>query len=102
MVLPATAMDYDLVIKNGRVMDPESKIDAVRNVGIKNGRIEAITTADISGKETIDASGHVVAPGFVDLHVHGQDPYSIKILLRDGVTSPLEIELGAYSVDALL
>jgi len=92
------ALDYDLVILNGRVMDPESGLDAVRNIGIKNGRILDITATTIEGEETIDATGHVVAPGFIDLHVHGQDPYAIKLLLRDGVTSPLEIEAGAWPV----
>ena len=90
---------YDLVILNGRVMDPESSLDAVRNVGIKDGQIAVITEAPIQGKETIDAAGHVVAPGFIDLHAHGQGPFDIKTKLRDGVTSPLEIEAGAFPVD---
>lgn len=98
--LPLIAQEFDLVINNGRVMDPETKLDAVRNVGINNGRIEVVTDIPLAGKETIDASGHVVAPGFIDFHMHGQDPYSIKIALRDGVTSPLELEVGAYPVDA--
>jgi hypothetical protein len=99
VVSPASAQSYDLVILNGRVMDPESGLDAVRNIGIKNGRILDITATTIEGEETIDATGHVVAPGFIDLHVHGQDPYAIKLLLRDGVTSPLEIEAGAWPVE---
>jgi len=73
--LPAAAEEYDLVILGGRVMDPESNLDAVRNVGIKGGKIAKVTKRKISGKQTIDATGHVVAPGFIDLHVHGQDPY---------------------------
>ena len=91
--------DLDLVILNGRVMDPETKLDAVRNVGVKDGKIVAVTDEAIEGTETIDASGHVVAPGFIDLHVHGQDPYAVKLLLRDGVTTPLEIEAGAWPVE---
>jgi len=62
---------YDLVISGGRVMDPESKLDAVRNVGIRDGKIASISTASLSGKTTIDAKGLVVAPGFIDLHEHG-------------------------------
>ena len=94
-----TTETYDLVILNGRVMDPESGLDAIRNVGVKDGKISKIAQTEIDGKETIDATGYVVAPGFIDLHIHGQDPYAIKLLLRDGVTSPLEIEFGAYPVE---
>jgi hypothetical protein len=94
-----TAETYDLVILKGRVMDPESGLDAIRNVGVKDGKISNITETKIDGKQTIDAAGYVVAPGFIDLHVHGQDPYALKLFLRDGVTSPLEIEFGAYPVE---
>jgi len=90
---------YDLVVRDGRVMDPESGLDAVRNVGVKDGKIVRITDAEIAGQETIDATGHVVAPGFIDLQSHGQDPYAIKLLLRDGVTSALDVEFGAYPVE---
>ena len=62
---PAWAQDYDLVILNGRVMDPESNFDGVKNVGIKDGKIVAITADAITGTETIDASGHVVSPVLV-------------------------------------
>src|SRR5688572_23106220 len=89
-----TAETYDLAILNGRVMDPESGLDAIRNVGVKAGKISKIAETKLDGKETIDATGYVVAPGFIDLHIHGQDPYAIKLLLRDGVTSALEIEFG--------
>jgi N-acyl-D-aspartate/D-glutamate deacylase len=80
-------------------MDPETKLDAVRNVGIRNGRIEVVTDTDITGKETINASGRVVAPGFIDFHWHGQDPFSLKVGLRSGVTSALELEVGACPVE---
>jgi hypothetical protein len=97
--LPAFALEFDLVISNGRVMDPESGLDAIRNIGVKDGRIAVITGTELTGMKTIDATGHVVAPGFIDLHVHGQDPYATRLMLRDGVTSPLEIEAGAYPIE---
>src|SRR5262245_45283098 len=67
---------YDLVIANGRVMDPESGLDAVRHVGIRAGKIEAISDTPLAGTRVIDATSHVVAPGFVDLHEHGQQEES--------------------------
>src|SRR5882762_6069467 len=71
---PIEAQDtYDAVITNGRVMDPESGLDAVRNVGILAGKIRAISTGSLVGKTKIDAKGLVIAPGFIDLHQHGQD-----------------------------
>jgi len=99
IAIPAMAADYDLVILNGRVMDPGSNLDAVRNIGVKNGKIEEITEKKLEGKETIDAKGLVVAPGFIDTHIHGMDPYGLKLLARDGVTTALEIEVGAYPVE---
>jgi N-acyl-D-aspartate/D-glutamate deacylase len=67
-VVTAQAQDYDVVILNGRVMDPETKLDAVRNVGIKNGTIALVTNEKITGQKAIDATGHVGTPGFIDIH----------------------------------
>lgn len=90
---------YDLVITGGRVMDPETGLDAQRNVGITNGKIASISEQELSGKETIDASGHMVAPGFIDMHNHNAGvPFGEKLALRDGVTSPMELEAGVYPV----
>ena len=87
LVIPAMAADYDLVINNGRVMDPETMHDSVANVGIKDGRIAVITKNKIKGKETLDAKGLVVAPGFIDGHQHCIEPYAYRLMLRDGRTT---------------
>src|SRR5215470_8955220 len=68
-----SAPQYDLVILHGRVIDPESGLDAVRNIGITSGSVKAITSSEITGGSTIEAKGLAVAPGFIDLHQHGQD-----------------------------
>ena len=100
MVPPAFAQDYDVVILNGRVMDPETYFDAVRNVGIKDGKIATITREKMSGKQTIDATGHVVAPGFIDTHHHGAgNLWGVKASLRDGVTTPMDLEIGSINID---
>jgi len=99
LALPAMAADYDLVILNGRVMDPETMLDAQLNVGVKDGKIAIITKDAISGDETIDATGHVVAPGFIDTHFHSLDGLSIKMAARDGVTTGMDLEIGAINVD---
>jgi N-acyl-D-aspartate/D-glutamate deacylase len=100
IVTPVQAKDYDLVILNGRVMDPESGLDELRNVGITDGKITAVTKKAIKGKKSIDASGHVVAPGFIDSHNHNVlAPFGQKLALRDGIATPLELENGVMPVD---
>lgn len=89
---------FDVVVVNGRVIDPESGLDGVRSIGIRGRRIEAIRIGPLQGKETIDATNLVVAPGFIDLHLHRQVP-SWDFLALDGVTTALELEGGAYPID---
>jgi len=91
--------DYDVVILNGRVMDPETKTDKVLNVGIKDGTIKTLTEEKIEGKETINAKGLVVAPGFIDSHVHSNTKLGTKMMLLDGVTTPLYTEFGVLDID---
>lgn len=104
-LLAATALSsgvedpFDLVIREGRVMDPESGLDAVRDVGIRGGRIAAISRGPLAGRATIDARGLVVAPGFIDLHAHGQDAENDALRAADGTTSALELEIGVGDVD---
>ncbi|TDQ19289.1 N-acyl-D-glutamate deacylase [Algoriphagus boseongensis] len=94
----ASSNTYDLVILNGRVMDPETMYDKIANVGIQDGHIAIITTEKIEGKRTINASGLVVAPGFIDTHLHANDPFGSKMALRDGTTTGIDMEAGAYDV----
>jgi N-acyl-D-aspartate/D-glutamate deacylase len=94
----ADAQTYDLVIANGRVMDPESGLDAIRHVGIRTGRIATVSAAPLTGLRVIDARSLVVAPGFIDLHEHGQQEESYALMARDGVTSAFELEVGAADI----
>ena len=88
----------DLVISGGRVMDPESGLDAVRNVGIRAGKIVELSENPLQGKEVVDAKGLVVAPGFIDPHEHGQEPRNYQFQAHDGVTTSLELEAGTDDV----
>lgn len=92
--------DFDLVLKNGRVMDPESGFDRIGNVGISKGKIVSISDTPLIGKEIIDASGLVIAPGFIDMHQHAWDTDSVRFKIRDGATSVLELEVGTDKVAA--
>lgn len=91
---------HDLVISGGRVMDPESGLDAVRNVGVTAGTLETLTDVPLIGHDNIDATGLVVAPGFIDLHSHGLNHEQDAIQVRDGVTTALELEIGTYDVES--
>ena len=100
--LLALSQNYDLVIQGGRVLDPETGLDAVRNVGITQGKIKKISAETLDGKSVISARGLVVAPGFIDLHQHGQDLESQRVKALDGVTTALEMEIGKPDVAAFL
>jgi len=89
---------YDTVLANGRVMDPESGLDAVRYVGIRGRRIAAISSSPLEGGAVLDVRGLVVAPGFIDLHSHGQDDENYRFKAHDGVTTALELEIGVSPV----
>ncbi|MGS0693358.1 amidohydrolase family protein [Shewanella sp. 0m-4] len=89
---------FDIVIKNGRVIDPETKFDGIRNVGIKGKRIAAISDNKLHGNKVIDATGLVVAPGFIDMHAHGQQVPAARAQAFDGVTTALEMESGLLPI----
>lgn len=95
------ARAFDLVVRGGRVIDPLSGLDAVRDVGIRDARIAAISETPLEGKRVLDATDRVVAPGFIDLHTHSPNPLGQRYQLLDGVTTALELEAGTGSVRAL-
>jgi N-acyl-D-aspartate/D-glutamate deacylase len=93
-----SAQTYDVVIAGGRVLDPATGLDGIRNVGINSGKIASISSTPLAGRTEIDAKGLIVSPGFIDLHSHGQTPENYKLKARDGVTTALEMEVGVNPV----
>ena len=100
VVMTAAAQRYAVVISRGRVIDPETKLDGIRDVAVKAGKIAAISEAPLQGSEVIDAHGLVATAGFIDVHQHGQTPENYAFKARDGVTTALEMEIGVAPVDA--
>ena len=99
----ACAQDhYDVVIRGGRILDPETSQDAVRDVGIRGGQIVAISERPLAGSRVIDATGLTVAPGFIDLHQHDQTAAAYRLKAMDGVTTALELEIGSPDVRKFL
>ena len=91
---------YDVVILGGRVMDPETGRDEIANIGILGERIEAITTQEIRGRTTIDASGQIVAPGFIDILASiGRNREAHTFKIGDGVTTVLGMHGGPLDVE---
>ena len=64
----------DIVIKNGRVIDPAAGRDEVADLAIADGHIVAVGTARGKTRQEVDASGQIVCPGLIDLHVHCREP----------------------------
>ena len=83
-------------------MDPETGLDAPRNVGVNKKTIVRISADELSGKQVLDAHGLVVSAGFIDLHQHGQDLDSQRVKALDGVTTALEMEIGKPDVESFL
>jgi N-acyl-D-aspartate/D-glutamate deacylase len=94
----APARGFDLVLTGGRVIDPETGLDAVRNVGVNGDTIAQVSTERLEGTRTLDASGLVVAPGFIDLHQHAQTQDGYRLMALDGVTAALELEVGVPDI----
>ncbi|KPE52299.1 amidohydrolase family protein [Chryseobacterium indologenes] len=85
---------YDIVIQNARIIDPETETDSILQVGIIDDKIAAVTGQPIKGKVMINGKGKVLAPGFIDLHAHGQTNIENAYQAFDGVTTALELEIG--------
>ena len=95
----ADGQGYDVVIRNGRVMDPETRLDAAGlNVGIRGKTIIAITNQPLAGRLEIDAASRVVAPGFIDILSYNPNSYGVWYKLADGVTTNLAMH-GAPGTD---
>jgi len=98
LALQPAAPSYDIVLRNARVLDPATNLDAVRNVAVTGKKIAAVSAEPLRGRTEIDASGLVAAPGFIDLHSHGQTPENYRYKAMDGVTAALELEVGVSPV----
>lgn len=88
----------DLLLRGGRVIDPESGLDDVVDLAVNGGRITAVGAAAPRAREVLDVSGKVVTAGFIDLHSHAQTIPSLRLQALDGVTTALELESGAGDV----
>jgi N-acyl-D-aspartate/D-glutamate deacylase len=96
---PLAAQNYDLIIANGRVIDPESGVDGVRHIGVRGGKIVTISETPLAGQPQIEAKNLIVAPGFIDLHSHGQTDETYRCQALDGVTTAFELEVGTADID---
>lgn len=90
---------HDIVLRRGRVVDPESGLDAIRDVGIDGRTVTAVSEDHLQGVTVIDATGLVVAPGFIDLHSHAQTLAGRRLQACDGVTTALDLEVGRAPVE---
>ncbi len=94
MLTAQSSTEYDIVLTGGRVIDPETNLDTIKNVGIIKNRIAEISSKKLIGRQVIDVKGLVVAPGFIDLHVHGRSNKEQEYQVHDGITTALELEWG--------
>ncbi|MDF5756039.1 amidohydrolase family protein [Spongiactinospora sp. TRM90649] len=92
------AETHDLVLRGGRVLDPETNHDAVADVGVTGDLITAVSTTPLDGRRTLDVHGLAVAPGWIDMHSHAQSLAGHRLQALDGVTTALELEAGATPV----
>ncbi len=91
---------YDLVIRNGKLVDPEKYQFSSGAIGVKNGKIAVITAGEIYGKVEIDADGQFVSPGFIDVHSHidGHREFA-ELALVQGVTTAVGGNCGLSPIN---
>ena len=92
---------HDVVFRDARTLDPETQLDALCDVALKDGRISAVAVGGdpaLHGRVDVSVAGHVLAPGFIDLHSHCRDLPSLWLRACDGVTTALELEAGELDV----
>jgi N-acyl-D-aspartate/D-glutamate deacylase len=87
----------DLVLSGARVIDPETGLDGVRDVAIRDGVITAVSAEPLTGARVLDVSGKVLTPGFIDLHSHAQTVTGLRLQALDGVTTALDLESGVLN-----
>jgi predicted amidohydrolase len=92
--------DWDIVLRGGRVIDPESGLDQVRDVAVAQGRVAEIGNGLRPARAECDVAGLVLTAGFVDMHSHVNDIAGLRLQALDGVTTALELEAGVTPVAA--
>jgi N-acyl-D-amino-acid deacylase len=87
--------NFDIVIKNGTIIEPKTRQQTIGNIGIRDGIIDSVSREDIEGKEVIDATDKIVCPGFIDIHSHLSFPlYSAWLSAKQGITTCLSGNCG--------
>jgi N-acyl-D-aspartate/D-glutamate deacylase len=92
--------DWDVVLRGGRVIDPETGLDAVRDVAVARGRVTKIGNGLRGMRAELDVAGLIVTAGFIDLHSHASTIAGLRLQAMDGVTTALELEAGFTPVAA--
>jgi hypothetical protein len=91
---------HDLALVGGRVVDPDTGMDAIANVAVDGASITRVTAEPLRAQRWIDVAGLVVAPGWIDLHSHSHTAAGLRLQALDGVTTALELEAGLASVES--
>lgn len=93
-----TLTTHDLVLRGGRVIDPETGLDDIRDLAVSGGRITEVANGLAPAAVDIDVAGQVVTAGFIDLHSHTAGIAGLRLRALDGVTTSLELEAGVTPV----